>query len=96
MRKLCCGQCDFEAETGEALMTHMVATQHGLDIEVAAEVMDGGGFADLAKAFEMIAADPTGENFPPGMERPRVVDLDDPDLPEEVREWVEKNLKENG
>lgn len=78
-RTLKCATCGFEALDPVAMMTHMVAEKHGMSEEMAGDLADSGGFAEMASVLGMIQTNPEiGEPVMPG-----------DDVPEEVADMME-------
>lgn len=71
--KLACA-CGFVADDGDAFATHLAETGHGMDVN---DLKDSGGFAELAAALDQIRT---------GAVQGTPIDIDDPDVPQEVRD----------
>ena len=85
--KMGCAWCGFETESAEEMVLHMMTSTHGMDKDTAEDLKEGGGFQEFLGVVRAIQADPHDPKVPGGeLER---VDPDDPDLPQDVKEWIE-------
>lgn len=83
--RFCCGECGSEQPTPDALLTHMMATGHGLSPEVHWGLQDSGDYAELLQALKDLAENPE-------MGEP-VSEEEFEELPEEVKERFERVRK---
>lgn len=82
-----CAWCDFGTRDAGEMVTHMITSLHGMSAEIAADMKDGGGMAEFTSELAALQADPEGLGEP-------VTEEDMDDMPEELREKIERRLGE--
>jgi hypothetical protein len=82
-----CAWCDFKTLVPADMVTHMITSQHGLPPSFLGELDSSSLLQDFEAQIAHIQAFAGGAPLPANHEI-QPVDEDDPDLPDQVREWM--------